>query len=1178
LIKPFTKIVEFIKEVWRRNVFHIAIPYGVASWLLLQIADIVMPAFDLPEWVVKVLIIALVAGFPVAVIIAWIFDISPKGIVRTSEQDRLAANAQALTDQADPAPEPEPEPEPAPAIELAVGSSERRRVTMLQCTVRVNSAEDGEMDPEDQANLLKGINLIALAITEQYGGHHLPGNAEDVCIVFGYPQSHGDDARRAVSAGLAILEKIRNMSLPGVLEGQVSVSTHAAAHSGLVVIEDAKTDGAGVSIVGSVPGFTSWLETMAPENSLVVSQQTQRLIASYFSLLDLGPRESVQLGGKFNVYQVQGLRKKRDAKPAGETDGLRLVGRDHELQLLQDRWENVVEGEGEFVLMKGEAGIGKSTIVSAFIESVRQTDDVWMVSWFCSPYEQNSEFHPVIQSLRHNFFEFEEGDSDTLKLEKIETFLAANSIEPKNAIPLLANLLSLKLPEGNNYPQSSATSRVLRNRTMELVIDIFHSMATKKPILFTAESLHWADPSTQEILKTILDHGVIPGMFLLMTARLEFQPDWSNRSSIMEFDLHRLSRRSSAQMVRKAAGDRQLPDALVKRIVDETDGIPMYIEELTRSLLESDKWRDSTGLSDGELADMPIPATLQESLSERLDKLGSAKTLLQVCSLLGREFSYRLLLLVSKTSNEKALQEELDRIVHEGLLFKRLSGPELHYTFKHILIQEVASQSLLKSTKKVLHIRIAEALENEFPESVAHRPQQLAFHFSAGGMKEKAIRYWTAAGRRSVTRSANLEAIVQARAGLELVSQLPESSSRNMMEAPLQAILGSALLASRGYTAPEVRDVFTRARELCEQIDDNEHLFQVMVGLWMYYEVSALYEDALDIASQLVHIADTSGKSAQLVQAHYSRGYSHFYRGEFEAARGQFEQAISCEVDGGDYSSQSASGDDTRTHVRCVLAHVCWHLGLPETASRYAREANELAHQLDQPYAITFISFFNGWYHQLRRETRDVRAYAEECVQQAEENGYVFFIPLGRFLLAWTENRSTETGSVVEDESGARNMKTFLDMSLKTGIGTGVTYLHFQFAEILVELGLYDEALEQLEKGRQHLENVGERFLEPEYYRLKGCISLARSGNDNDGPHLDEAIDNLTSALSHAKLMKGKGLALRAATDLAKALSQRGDRELALQTIDGALSDFEEFDQSGDCSRADELRKKLQKS
>jgi len=1175
LIKPFTKIVAFIKEVWRRNVFHIAIPYGVASWLLLQIADIVMPAFDIPEWVVKVLIIVLAAGFPVAVIIAWIFDIGPKGLVRTSEQDRLLDAAKALTDNSAPVPEPEPEPEPepAPAVELAVGSSERRRVTMLQCTVRVSSAADDEMDPEDLANLLKGINLVSLAITEQYGGFLVPGNPEDVCIVFGYPKSHGDDARRAVSAGLAMLEKIRNMPMPGTREGQLSVSTHAAAHSGLVVIDDATSDGGGVSIVGSVPGFTSWLETVAPENSLVVSQQTQRLIASYFNLIDLGARESAQQGGQFNVFQVQGSRRKRDAKPAAGTDSIKLIGRDNELQLLQDRWENVAEGEGEFVLMKGEAGIGKSTIVSAFIQGVRSTDDVWMVSWFCSPYEQNSEFHPVIQSLRHNFFEFEEGDSNARKLEKIEAFLSTNSIDPKTAIPLLANLLSLKLPDGNNYPVSSATSRVLRNRTMDLLIDIFQSAARKKPVLLTAESLHWADPSTQEILKMILDHGVIPGMFLLMTARLEFQPDWSNRSSIMEFDLHRLSRRASAQMVRKASGDRQLPEALVKRIVDETDGIPMYIEELTRSLLESDKWRDSSEMSEGEMAEMPIPATLQESLSERLDKLGSAKMLLQVCSLLGREFSYRLLLLVSRTSNEKALQEELDRIVHEGLLFKRLSGPELHYTFKHILIQEVASQSLLKSTKKVLHIRIAEALENEFPESVAHRPQQLAFHFSAGGMKEKAIRYWTAAGRRSVTRSANQEAIVQARAGLDLVAQLPQSSARDVLEAPLQAILGSALLASRGYTAPEVRDVFTRARDLCEQIDNNEHLFQVMVGLWMYYEVSALYEDALDIASQLVRIADASGDAGQQVQAHYVMGYTHFYHGQFEAAREQFEQAISFEVEGGDFSSQSASGDDTRTHVRCMLAHTCWHLGLPQTASRYAREASDLAKQVEQPYAVTFTGFFNAWCHQLRLEPDLARAYADECVSLAEENGYSFFVPLGRFILSWVDlqNDGADRAAAVE------SMRKMMDISLGSGVGVGKSYLYFRLAEALIRQGQLDEAMAHLENGREHVEKVDERFLEPEYFRHRGRVSLARAGENVDDPHFNDAIDNLTAALSRAKLMKGKGLALRAATDLAEALSRRGDRESALQTIDDAISDMEEFDQSGDCIRAEELRQQLQR-
>lgn len=1167
MINPFKKIAEFTKEVWRRNVFHIAIPYGIVSWLLIQIADVVMPAFDVPGWVFKGFIILLAAGFPAAVVIAWIFDIGPKGLVRTSEQDLLLQGSNTL--------EKKEEPKPAPAIALALGKSERRRVTMLQCLVRVDSLHDDEVDPEDLANLLKGIEQISKSIVDQYEGYRLPGNPEEVSIVFGYPHAHGDDARRAVAAGLTVLEKIRAMSFPGVKEGEVSVSAHAAVHSGLVVVDDSMINGAGISIIGQVPRITSWLETIAPKNALVVSQQTRRLVSSHFKSVSLGSHESLQLGGKYNVYQIEGALEPGGTRPVKGQAPDQLVGRDHELHLLKDRWENVVEGEGQFVLMKGEAGIGKATIVRSFINFVSQTDNARLVSWYCSPYEQNTEFFPVIQSLKTHIFDFNAQDSDTRKLEKIEAVLMTRAIDSKVALPLLANLLSLQLPGDSPYQLSSATSQVLRNRTMELLIDIFRSMAMQNPLLLTIERLHCADPSTQEVLKMILEQGTIPGMLLIMTSNLEYKGDWSNRPSVLEFDVHRLSRRDSRQLVKTLAGDKELPEVLINRIVEETDGIPMYIEELTRPLLESDAWKGDQELSGRELANIRIPATLQESLAARLDRLGTAKTLLQVCSLLGRDFSYRLLLAVSETDNEKALKQELARIVDADILLKRRSGSDLTYTFKHTLIQEAASQSLLNSTRKILHIRIAEAKETQFPETVEQRPQQLAYHFGAGGMKEKAIKYWTAAGRRSVKRSANIEAIEHARAGLELVGSLPESNVRNVTEVPLQSILGSALLSSKGYTAPEVRDVFTRARALCEQIGADEHLFQVLVGLWMYYEVSAQYADALDIGAQLVRIATASGNEGQLVQAHYARGFTQFYRGDFEAARVLFEKALSFEVEGGDYSSQSASGDDTRTHVRCMMAHVCWHLGLPQTALRYVKSSTELARSLEQPYAITFVSFFNGWCHQLRKEPIQASSFADECVRLAEENGYGFFLPLGRYIQTWGENYSPDKGAVIEEAEICEKMKALVEISLNSGVGTGVTYLIFELAAELVNMRLYDEALQRLEQGWRHVENFDERFLESEYFRIKGRVHVALYGKSGDKAHLDEAVNSLTIALERARMRNGKGLALRAAIDLAGALSELGDRADALQALDSVMNSFEELDDSGDCIRALELRKKL---
>jgi len=790
------------------------------------------------------------------------------------------------------------------------------------------------------------------------------------------------------------------------------------------------------------------------------------------------------------------------------------------------------------------------------------------VSWYCSPYEQHSEFYPVIQFLKGTWFRFEQQDSNERKLEKIVDVLTPHAVNLEEAVPLFANLLSVKLPEDSGYQLSGATSQVLRQRTMELLIDLIQTAASKMPVFMMVDGLHWIDPSTMEILEMILNSGPVPGVFLLMTSRPELPDSWSNRSYIMEFDLHHLSRRVSREIVIKTAADAELPEALIKRIVDETDGIPMFIEELTLALLESDDWQNSKELSGHDLANIHIPHTLQESLSARVDKLGSAKALLQVCSMLGRDFSYRLLLTISESANEVALLEELDRIVKAEFLFKSGSGAETRYAFKHFLIQETAYQSLLKSTRKKLHLRIAETLESEFPETAKQNPQQLANHFSLGGMTEKAIEYWTVACRRSVMRSAYIEAIQQARTGLKLVLKLPESKSRNAMEVPLQSALGSALLASQGYTATEVGEVFTRARELSEQIDNPEQMFPVVVGLWMYYVVKGQYEQALDIASQLVRIAKNAG---QQVQAHYTIGYTLFYLGKYQEAREALESALSSEVEGSDHSSQSASADDTRTHVRCLLAIVCWHLGFPETASRYAKSADDLAHQLDQPYAITFVAFMTAWYYQRRREPGPAAVCATECVTLAEKNGYRFFIPLGRFVLAWAENRSHETCSKAKDMAGAEKMKAIIELCRNAGQGLGMTYMKFQLAEELLELGQYLEASEQLERGLQHIEKFGELFLEPEYYRLRGLLCLTEFDSSKDQSDLDEGIEFLTDAVSRAKIKQTKALQLRAATDLAVALSYKGENKTAAEMLEGVINSFEEFDNSGDCTRAREV-------
>jgi len=380
----------------------------------------------------------------------------------------------------------------------------------------------------------------------------------------------------------------------------------------------------------------------------------------------------------------------------------------------------------------------------------------------------------------------------------------------------------------------------------------------------------------------------------------------------------------------------------------------------------------------------------------------------------------------------------------------------------------------------------------------------------------------------------------------------------------LQSVLGTALLATRGYTAQEVREAFTRAQELSEQIDNTDQLFQIVVGLWMYYQVSGQNNRALDTGSQLLRIAKDGGSPGQMVQAHYSIAYTHLYRGELEASKQHFEQALASEVEDGDFSSQSASGDDTRTHVRCMIALVYWYLGLPETALRYATEAAEMADSLEHPFAITFVSFINAWLHLLRREPGPAAVYANQCVRLAEENGYRFFSPLGRFVQAASDGGGSSL-----------KMKSALQDCQQAGITSGSSFLMFQLVEALLADELFDEALEQLELARQHIDTIGEAYLDPEYYRINGILLLARFKTSNDGTELVEAIEFLTKALARARLADNKGLQLRAATDLAEALQQSSDTAHAVQELETVIKSFEEFDDSGDCIRAQEVLKNM---
>ncbi len=1150
------KLTGFFREVWRRRVLQVAIPYGVGAWLLVQVAEIVLDAFEAPAWIMQGMLTILVLGFPVAVVLAWVFDITPKGSLVVTQ----------------PFEEDEPEPEPAPALSLEMGDSERRQITMLNCVYEIDSPGDPEVDPEHLRDSLTAMEKISRELAERFNGYQLPSGAEELTLVFGYPQAHADDARRAVTAGLALIEDIASISEQASGPDDPSFSARVGVATGLVVVDESGSDDRGVTIVGQAPRMAAWLQGLAPSGKVAIGPQTQKLVANHFQIEPLGTHSQAQFGGEITIYSAL------EAAPSDASfdNNLKLTGRDDEMRLLEDRWENVLDGDGQFVVLQGEAGIGKSSLVRSFTHQALDGGNATVIPCHCSPYERLNPLSPIIQVLQGPVLRFDDKDTSAERLQKLQAFLERQSVDSEEAVPLLASLLSLDT--GKEFKPLSGSAQIVRMQTLELILDMISAAAGKRPVLMILEDLHWADPSTLEMVNMMVDRGPAPGLFVLFSARPEFQADWTKRSFVLVQELQPLGSRNARALLESTEGSSELPPDLVDRIIQETDGNPLFIQELTRAVLESDAWRAS--VAEGrteEITWLEIPATLQDSLAARIDNLGETKALLQLCSVLGREFGYDLLRAVSGTENESALKEELTRLVNSELLFQRGLFRNLTYTFKHILIQETAYNSLLKSKRRELHGRTAQILEQEFAEVAQRQPALLAYHYTEAGDLEKAIPNWTLASRQSLARFANLEAIEQSRRGIDLLNTIPQSSERAAQEVPLQSVLGTALLSTHGYAHPEVRKTFTKALGLCEQIGDAPQLFQVAVGLWMYHIIAARFDEALDLSQRLVRISETTQNPAQQLQARYCLAFILYYRGDFLAAKSHLETALEAEVDDCDYAAQSASGDDTRIHVRVLMALVHWHLGFPKTAERLVRDANTIARGQKHPWGLVFASFYSSWFYQMQGDAKQTLKYADEAAKIAEENGFRFWLPLTNFMRTWAENRKSDSTSEPMDAAGVEKMKTCLDIYRGIGSGAGVTYLALKLAEDYIGLGMHEQAIEQLESAWTALQDTGEDFFEPEYYRLHGRVHLDRFRQTGQPEELDEAAEYFKKALARARRQESKALELRAAPYRAEALSLQGNHEFAVRLLTGISQRFEEFGDSEDCARAAKTLKKLEK-
>jgi class 3 adenylate cyclase/predicted ATPase len=1023
---------------------------------------------------------------------------------------------------------PDDVPALTPAVARSAPEAERRQLTVLFCDLVGSTQLSGQLDPEDLRAVVRAYQATAAEVIQQYEGHIAQYLGDGLLVYFGYPTAHEDDARRAVHTGLGIVQAMATLNTRLTVQYGVQLAVRLGIHTGPVVVGQMGGGGRHEHLaLGETPNIAARLQGLAPANAVVISAVTARLVQGTFHLEDLGTHALQGVAEPMTVSRVYGLL----ATPGRDEEFVAagvpmLVGRDEESGLLRRRWEQSKAGLGQVVFISGEAGIGKSTLVEALRVQVRAAG-LPRIAFRCSPYHTTSALYPVITHLQH-LLQFAPDDSPATLLAKLEAGLRPSGLLLVEVVPLLAGLLSVPLP-AERYAALIVTPQQQKQQTLDVLVAWLAAEAERQPVLVAWEDLHWADPTTLEMLGLVIEQAPTVPMLHVLTYRPEFSPPWPPRSHITPLVLNRLERPQVEALITQQAGGKPLPAEVVQYIVAKTDGVPLYVEELTKMLLASPLLREEADryVLTGPLHTVAIPDTLQDALMARLDQLNRAKEVAQLGAVLGREFAYELLQALAP-QDEDTLQAGLAQLVGAELLYQRGRPPRARYIFKHALIQDAAYQSMLKSTRQHVHQQIAQVLEARFPTLVETQPELVAQHYTAAGCHEQAVRYWQRAGQQSSDRSAYLEAISHCTTGIELLQTLPDTSARIRQALTLHLALGAALFVTKGHAAPEVEHAYTQARALCQQVGETPELVPVLFGLWRFYVIRPQLYTAREIGETLLHLAQGADDPALSVIAHYALGFTWCCLGVLPAARTHLEEGIARYTLDQRRAPVFRTGQDPGVGCRAYGARTLWLLGYPEQALARLHDALALAHELAHPYSLAFARCQAAWVYQFCRNMPAVHEHAEAAVTLATEQGFPLWTAQGTSLHGWA---LTMQG---QGEEGMAQVRRGIAAWQATGAALIVPYFRTLLAEACDRAGHIEDGLQELAEAYTLVEQHEERWWEAEIHRLRGVFLLQH------GTPQAEAEAWLQRALDVARRQEAKSLELRAAMSLARLWQQQG--------------------------------------
>ena len=881
---------------------------------------------------------------------------------------------------------------PPPAVDAA----ERRQLTVMFCDLVGSTAMSARLDPEDMRGIIGAYHECCATLITTNGGFVAKYMGDGVLAFFGYPHAHEHDAERAVRAGLAIVEAAPKLEtlVAAPLHVRVGIATEIVVVGELLGSGEAQER----SVVGDTPNLAARLQGIAQPDNVVIAEGTRKLLGDLFELSDLGPQELKGVAGPTQAFAALRENAQESRFEALHAAGLTtLVGRDEEVELLLRRWTKAKSGEGQVVLLSGEAGIGKSRLTATLLERLA-CEPHTRLRYFCSPQRADSALHPIIGHMERAA-NLARGEDAKTKLDKLDALLARGGTSREDAA-LFAEMLSL--PNDGRYPASELTPPQRRQKTMEALIGQIEAISRETPVLMIFEDAHWADPSSLEVFGRLADRIDALRVLLFVTFRPEFAAPWIGRPNVAALTINRLTQHEVETLIDRVVGSRQLPADIRKDIVERADGVPLFVEEMTKAVLEAGgetaAGRTVAAVPPPALA---VPASLHASLLARLDRLGPAKEVAQIGAALGREFSYELLSAVARRSDEQ-LRSALDQLTEAGLVFCRGAVPRADLMFKHALVQDTAYSTLLHSQRRQLHARVGTALEELFPEIAETQPEIPAYHFTEAGLAAEAIGYWRRAGERAIKRSANREAIMHLTRGIGLVKTLAEGPQRDEQELILQVLLAVPLMASKGYASVEAEPVVSRAIELCRRVSSDSHdHFRATSRLALLYMVRGELRIGQEFVDHCLRLAERMQDPQVLGYSHSLVGIYLFWFAELTAARDHLERGVALYDPDRDRSAAAVYGYDYGMACHAYLGRVLWHLGYADCALTHSKQALANAAGGSHPFSEAATLLMATALHQLRREVARAHELADAALALASRYGFPFHTARAMVVCGW---------------------------------------------------------------------------------------------------------------------------------------------------------------------------------